>query len=418
MDIDTGNTAWVLVSAALVLFMTPGLALFYGGMVRAKNVLAMLMQNFFAMGLVSVIWAVIGFSLAFGEGSGFVGDLAYAGLKGLGDASEVLPGYKDDFALSIPPTAFAAYQMMFAIITPALFTGATADRFKFSAYMLFLGAWSILVYSPVAHWVFSPEGWLFQRGALDFAGGAVVHINAGVAALVLVLVLGKRRGWPGEPMRPHSLPLTLLGTGILWFGWFGFNAGSALGANGLAAQALMNTHLAAAAAMLSWLLVERVKDGHATTLGGASGAVAGLVAITPCAGFVGGLSGVAIGAVAGVVCYFAIQLKYRLRYDDSLDVVGVHLVGGLVGAILLGFFADTSVNPLGADGLFFGGSELIVDQLVAIGATVAYSGVVSFVLAKVIDIVLGLRVTPDQEAEGLDTATHAETAYSFGGRIG
>jgi Amt family ammonium transporter len=314
--------------------------------------------------------------------------------------------------------AFAAYQMMFAIITPALFTGATADRLKFSAYMLFLGAWSILVYSPVAHWVFSPEGWLFQRGALDFAGGAVVHINAGVAALVLVLVLGKRRGWPGEPMRPHSLPLTLLGTGILWFGWFGFNAGSALGANGLAAQALMNTHLAAAAAMLSWLLVERIKDGHATTLGGASGAVAGLVAITPCAGFVGGLSGIVIGTVAGVACYFAIQLKYRLGYDDSLDVVGVHLVGGLVGAILLGFFADTAVNAGGADGLFFGGSDLIVDQLVAIGATVAYSGIVSFVLAKVIDLVLGLRVTPDQEAEGLDTALHAENAYALAGRIG
>jgi len=418
MDIDTGNTAWVLASAALVLFMTPGLALFYGGMVRAKNVLAMLMQNFFAMGLVSVLWAAIGFSLAFGEGSGFVGDLAYAGLKGLGDAGEVLPGYTDDFAMSIPPVAFAAYQMMFAIITPALFTGATADRFRFSAYMLFLGAWSILVYSPVAHWVFSPEGWLFQRGALDFAGGAVVHINAGVAALVLVVVLGKRRGWPGEPMPPHSLPLTLLGTGILWFGWFGFNAGSALSAGGLAAQALMNTHLAASAAMLSWLLVERIRDGHATTLGGASGAVAGLVAITPCAGFVGGLSGIAIGAVAGVVCYFAIQLKYRLGYDDSLDVVGVHLVGGLVGSILLGFFADTGVNALGADGLFFGGSDLIVDQLVAIGATVAYSGIVSFVLAKVIDLVVGLRVTPDQEAEGLDTAIHAETAYALGGRIG
>src|SRR5687768_4761343 len=418
MEYDSGNTAWVLVSAALVLFMTPGLALFYGGMVRAKNVLGMLMQNFFSMGLISVIWALIGFSLAFGDGGKYIGNFAFAGLAKLGNVETVLPGYTDDLALTIPPMAFFAFQMMFAIIAPALFTGATADRLKFSAYVVFLGAWSLLVYSPVAHWVFSPEGWLFKLGALDFAGGAVIHINAGIAALVLAIVIGKRRGWPSEPMHPHNLPLTLLGTGILWFGWFGFNAGSALGANALAAQALVNTNLAAAAAMLGWLIVERIKDGHATTLGGASGAVAGLVAITPCAGFVGGLSGIAIGAVAGIVCYFAIQLKYRLGYDDSLDVVGVHHVGGLVGSILLGFFADKSVNEFGANGLFFGGSELIVDQLVAIGATVAYSGIVSLVLAKIIDLVIGLRVTPDQEAEGLDTAMHAETAYSFGGRIG
>jgi Amt family ammonium transporter len=319
--------------------------------------------------------------------------------------------------------AFVAYQMMFAVITPALFTGASADRVRFRGYMVFLGLWSVLVYSPVAHWVFSPTGWLFKRGALDFAGGAVVHINAGVAALALVIVLGKRKGWPGEAMHPHSLPLTMLGTGILWFGWFGFNAGSALGANGLAAQALLNTHIAAAAGMLGWLLVERIKDGHATTLGAASGAVAGLVAITPCAGFVGGLSGIAIGGIAGIVCYLAIQLKFKLGYDDSLDVVGVHLVGGIVGSLLLGVFADTAVNSLGADGLLNGGSDLIVDQLVAVGATLVFSGVVSLVLAKVVDMVIGLRVSPDEEAEGLDLSQHAETAYNFGdfgsmGRIG
>ena len=410
---DTGNTAWVLVSAALVLFMTPGLAFFYGGMVRSKNVLGMLMQNFFSMGLVSVIWVLIGFSLAFGDGGGWIGNFDFAGLKHLAQADFPLPGYVDDFALSIPVLAFAAYQMMFAIITPALFTGATADRMRFRGYVVFLGLWSVLVYSPVAHWVFSPTGWLFKRGALDFAGGAVVHINAGIAALALVVVLGKRRGWPKEAMHPHSLPLTLLGTGILWFGWFGFNAGSALGANNLAAQALINTHVAAAAGMLGWLIVERLKDGHATTLGAASGAVAGLVAITPCAGFVGGLSGVAIGGIAGIVCYLAIQLKFKLGYDDSLDVVGVHLVGGIVGSLLLGVFADTAVNALGADGLLNGGSDLMVDQLVAVGATLVFSGVVSLVLAKLVDLTLGLRVPADEEEQGLDLSQHAETAYNL-----
>jgi Amt family ammonium transporter len=420
---DSGNTAWVLVSAALVLFMTPGLAFFYGGMVRSKNVLGMLMQNFFSMGLVSVIWVVVGFSLAFGDGGGWIGNFDFVGLKDLAHADAALPGYVKDFALSVPVLAFVAYQMMFAIITPALFTGATADRMKFRGYVVFLGLWSVLVYSPVAHWVFSPTGWLFKRGALDFAGGAVVHINAGIAALALVIVLGKRRGWPGEAMHPHSLPLTLLGTGILWFGWFGFNAGSALGANNLAAQALLNTHLAAAAGMLGWLIVERLKDGHATTLGAASGAVAGLVAITPCAGFVGGMSPLAIGGLAGIICYLAIQLKFKLGYDDSLDVVGVHLVGGIVGSLLLGVFADTAVNSLGADGLLNGGSDLMVDQLLAVGATLVFSGVVSLVLAKLVDLTVGLRVEADDETQGLDLSQHAETAYNFGdfgsmGRIG
>ncbi len=429
MEIDSGNTAWVLASAALVLFMTPGLAFFYGGMVRSKNVLGMLMQNFFAMGLVSVLWVLVGFSLAFGDGGGWIGNFDFAGLKDLAKEATQLPGYVKvdesiDLTLTIPVLAFAAYQMMFAVITPALFTGATADRMKFAGFVVFLGLWSVLVYSPVAHWVFSPTGWLFKRGALDFAGGTVVHINAGIAALALVLVLGKRRGWPREAMPPHSLPLTLLGTGILWFGWFGFNAGSALGASGLAAQALINTHMAAAAGMLGWLLAEKLKTGHPTTLGGASGAVAGLVAITPCAGYVTGLSPLVIGLAAGVVCFLAVQFKFRLGYDDSLDVVAVHLVGGIVGSILLGFFADVSVNPAGFDGIFAGGgSGLLVDQLVAVGAAVVFSGVVSLVLAKVVDVVIGLRVSESEEEEGLDTTQHSEAAYNFGdfgsmGRVG
>ncbi len=307
-DIDTGATAWVLVSAALVLFMTPGLAFFYGGMVRSKHVLGMLMQNFFAMGIVSVLWALVGFSLAFGGDNGFIGDFSMVGLKGLAKEGATISGYVGDFGLIIPPLLFVTYQMMFAIITPALITGATADRLKFAGYAVFISAWLLLVYVPVAHWVFSPNGFLFKMGALDFAGGAVVHINAGIAALAVVKVIGPRRGWRKEPMPPHSLPLTLLGTGILWFGWFGFNAGSALGANGLAVQAFLNTHLAAAAAMCTWLLVEKLKGGHATTLGAASGAVAGLVAITPCAGFVGGVAPLVIGGLAGAVCYLALGL--------------------------------------------------------------------------------------------------------------
>jgi Amt family ammonium transporter len=410
MGIDAGNTAWVLTSAALVLFMTPGLAFFYGGMVRAKNVLAMLMQNVFAMGLVSVLWATVAFSLAFGDGGPFIGDLSMVGLSDVQNA--VLPGYVGDFALTIPVLAFCAYQMMFAIITPALITGATADRLKFKGYAAFIGLWVLLVYTPVAHWVFSPTGWLFRRGALDFAGGTVVHVNAGIAALAVVLVVGKRRGWQREPMKPHSLPLTMLGTGILWFGWFGFNAGSALGANGVAAQALMNTHLAAAAGMLGWLLVERLRDGHPTTLGAASGAVAGLVAITPCAGFVGGLAPLAIGGLAGGVCFLAIQLKYRLRFDDSLDVVAVHLVGGILGSLLLAVFADKGVNALGADGLLNGGgTALLADQLVAVGATLAFSFVLSYGLALAVDKTIGLRVSEAEEVAGLDATQHNETAY-------
>lgn len=409
--IDTGATAWVLVSCALVLFMTPGLAFFYGGMVRSKNVLGMLMQNVFAMGLISVIWAVIGFSLAFGGSGKWIGNFDFLFLADVAGAPN-LPGYVGDFAMVIPPLAFVAYQMMFAVITPALITGATADRMKFSAYAILIGVWAIIVYPTVAHWVFSPNGWLFGEGALDFAGGAVVHINAGAAALAVVLVLGKRRGWQREAMPPHNLPFTILGTGILWFGWFGFNAGSALGANGLAAQALINTQLAAASAMLAWLLVEKLRAGHATTLGAASGAVAGLVAITPCAGFVGGMAPIVIGLVSGAVCYLALSLKTKFGFDDSLDVIAVHLVGGLVGALLLGFFADTKVNSLGADGWFFGGgADLLGKQALASVATLAFSFIVTYVVAVIINKTIGIRVSTEDELVGLDQSQHAETAY-------
>ena len=409
--IDSGATAWVLTSAALVAFMTPGLAFFYGGMVRSKNVLGMLMQNFFAMGLISVLWAVAGFSLAFGGTGKYIGNFDFALMKDLATI-ESLPGYTGDFALAIPVLAFFAYQMMFAVITPALITGATADRLKFSAYAILIGIWAIIVYPTVAHWVFSPNGWLFQRGALDFAGGAVVHINAGAAALAVILVLGNRKGWPREAMPPHNLPFVMLGTGILWFGWFGFNAGSALLANGLAAQALVNTHLAAASGMLAWLLVEKLRAGHATTLGAASGAVAGLVAITPCAGFVGGAAPIIIGLVAGAVCYLALTLKTRFNFDDSLDVVAVHLIGGITGALLLGLFADTKVNSLGFDGVLFGGgSKLLVNQLIAIGATFVFSFAVTWAAAKIIDATIGLRVNQEDELVGLDQSQHAESAY-------
>jgi Amt family ammonium transporter len=402
---DTGDTAWILTSTALVLFMTPGLAFFYGGMVRAKNVLGMLMQSYVAVGLIGVLWVVVGYSLAFGGDGAFLGNLDHIGFSGVGTGTD---------GGTIPVVLFAAFQMTFAIITPALITGATADRFKFSAYLWFIGIWSLVVYAPIAHWVWGAGGWLLELGALDFAGGAVVHINAGAAALALVLVLGARRGHGRDAMPPHSLPLTLLGTGILWFGWAGFNGGSALAANGLAAQALLNTFVAASAAMLGWLVVERLRDGHATTLGAASGAVAGLVAITPAAGFVGAMSAIAIGFVAGGVCLLAIGLKNRLGFDDSLDVVGVHLVGGLVGAILLGFLADTAINEAGADGLLLGGGTgLLVDQVVASAAAFGFSFTVSFALAKVLDAVIGIRVTPEQELLGLDRSLHAEAGYAL-----
>ncbi|HWC68240.1 MAG TPA: ammonium transporter [Acidimicrobiales bacterium] len=411
-ELNGGDTAWVLMSTALVLFMTPGLALFYGGMVRAKNVLGMLMQNIFAMGLLGVLWAVIVFSLAFGDAgnAGVIGNLEFAFLKDVG-----IGGVDNEFLsfLTIPFVLFCAYQMTFAIITPALITGATADRLKFSAYAVFIALWSILVYGPVAHWVFA-GGFLADMGALDFAGGAVVHMNAGAAALALVMIIGPRRGYPDTPMLPHNLPMTVLGTGILWFGWAGFNAGSALAANGVAAQAIMNTFLAASAAMLGWLVVERIKSGHATTLGAASGAVAGLVAITPCAGFVGGMAPIYIGLVTGAVCYVALGIKRSFGLDDSLDVIAVHLVGGLVGSILLGFFADSAINSVVTnEGVFLGGgADLLLDQIVASVVTLVFSFVASFIIGKAIDATIGLRVDDGEEQEGLDLSQHAEEAYA------
>jgi Amt family ammonium transporter len=412
MELDSGNTAWMLAATALVLFMTPGLALFYGGMVRGKNVLGMLMQNIFAMGLMAVVWVAIVFSLAFGDAGngGFIGNFDYVWLKDVGPA---LTDQEFLSFLTIPFVLYCAYQMTFAIITPALITGATADRLKFGAYAVFIGVWLVLVYAPIAHMVFA-GGWLADRGALDFAGGAVVHMNAGAAALAVVLVIGPRKGYPDTPMPPHNLPMTVLGTGILWFGWAGFNAGSALAADGIAGQAIMNTFLAASAAMLGWLVVENIKEGHATTLGGASGAVAGLVAITPCAGFVGGMAPLYIGLIAGAVCYLALGIKKVFGFDDSLDVIAVHLVGGLVGSLLLGFFADAAINPAVVDeGVFLGGgASLLWDQVVASVVTLAYSFAVSLVIAKAIDVTIGLRISDDAEDEGLDLSQHAEVAYA------
>jgi len=414
MKIDTGNTAWVLASAALVLLMTPGLAFFYAGMVRGKNALAMLMQNYVTIGIVSVLWVLGGFSLAFGPdlAGGLVGSLHDAGLQHLG---QQVAGYTGDFAQTIPPVVFVSFQLMFAVITPALFTGAIADRMKFGAFVAIVIAWSLLVYGPVAHWVFSPTGWAFKWGALDFAGGSVVHMNAGAAALALALLLGKRAGWPKAPMRPHNLPFTLLGAGLLWFGWFGFNSGSALGANELAGYAFLNTNTATAAALLAWVLVERLRDGHATTLGAASGAVAGLVAITPAAGFVSPLGSIVIGLLAGVICAYAVGLKYRLGYDDALDCVGVHLVGGFVGTLAVGLFATKAVNSLGANGLFYGGGlGLLGKQFAVAAAVIAFSFVMTLLIGLAVKAVGGLRVDADAEQMGLDEALHAESAYETG----
>jgi Amt family ammonium transporter len=380
-------------------------------MVRAKNVLAMLMANFFTITVVTLLWVLIGFSLAFGPGGRWIGNFDFAGLTDV--AAEPLP-----FATTIPGSAFMVFQMMFAIITPALITGAVAERMKFSAWVVFCALWSLIVYSIVAHWAFAPDGLLFDYGARDFAGGLVVHINAGAAALALVLLLGKRRGWPKEPMRPHSLPLTLLGTGILWFGWFGFNAGSALGANAIAANAFVTTQVAAAIAAGGWVLAEWIKTGKPTTLGAASGAVAGLVAITPCAGFVGPGHAIIIGGVAGVLCFLAVSLKYRFGYDDSLDVIGVHLVGGIVGSLMLGLLADDTFGPVVDDvpvapnGLFLGGGiEFFVKQLVAVIVVLAFSFIVSYVLGLIVKAVMGLRADEEAEVTGLDVSLHEERGY-------
>ncbi|RJR32934.1 MAG: ammonium transporter [Deltaproteobacteria bacterium] len=410
---NPADTAFVLVSAALVMLMTPGLALFYGGMVRSKNVLATIMQNFIMLGLVGVLWAIYGYSLAFGpDVGGIIGNLDWLGLAGVG--GEPFKAYSE----TIPHQTFMIYQAMFAIITPALITGAWAERMKFSTFLVFMVLWSTIVYNPVAHWVWGDGGWLKSLGALDFAGGTVVHINAGIAALAAVLVMGPRKGYAGygngvEAFIPHNLPMTVLGAGLLWFGWFGFNAGSALAAGTLASSAFTATHLGACAATLSWVGAEWIHRGKPTTLGAASGAVAGLVAITPAAGYVGPMSAIIIGLVAGVICYLAVLVKPKLGYDDSLDVVGVHCVGGIVGALLTGLFATKLVNSAGADGLFFGNPGQLGIQAIAVGVTLIYSFVVSYILFKILDATMGLRVTADEETAGLDTTEHRETGYSL-----
>ncbi len=409
--IDSGNTAWVLASAALVLLMTPGLAFFYGGMVRAKNVLGMLMQNFFCIGLISVFWVLISYSLSFGGSNAFIGGFHFAGLQHM---DQVVPGYTGALAQTIPPIVFVAFQLMFAVITPALITGATADRWKFGPFILFVAIWGILVYAPIAHWVFSPTGWLFKRGAEDFAGGTVVHANAGAAAMAVAIVLGKRRGWPRDNFRPHNVPFVLLGVGLLWFGWFGFNAGSALGATTSAGYAFVNTNTATAAALLGWLIIEKIRDGHPTTLGAGSGAVAGLVAITPAAGYVSPLGSILLGLLAGAICCACTTLKFKIGLDDSLDVGAVHLVGGILGALLIGFLGDSGVG--GADGLFYGGGfKLLGKQALAVATTVGYSFIVTLILAYLINFFWKMTMTQDEQLEGMDTVLHNETAYESGG---
>jgi Amt family ammonium transporter len=431
---DTGDTAWMLTSSALVLLMTPGLAFFYGGMVRAKGVLNMLMMSVSAMGLVGILWVLYGYSMAFGNDilgtsyGGFLGDpTQYWGLKGLiggtylQAATDGAPPVSIPLAGTIPQTVFVAFQAMFAIITVALISGAVADRLRFGPWLLFAGLWATIVYFPVAHWVFCFNGVTGEKGGwiannmhvIDFAGGTAVHINSGAAGLALCIVLGRRRGWPMSPMRPHNLPFTMLGAGLLWFGWFGFNAGSAVASNGIAGATFITTFTATATAMFGWLLVERIRDGKATSLGAASGIVAGLVAITPSCSSVNIVGAIVIGALAGIICALAVGLKYRLGYDDSLDVVGVHLVGGLVGTLMVGLVA-TAEAPAAVDGLFYGGGFKQLG-LQAIGAfsVLVYSFTVALILGYIIKFTIGLRTTPEDEELGIDEAEHAEGAYDF-----
>jgi ammonium transporter, Amt family len=407
-ELDSGSTAFMLISAALVMVMTPGLAFFYGGMVRVKSALNMLMMSFISLGIITILWTLYGFSFAFDSGSGFMGGTDWLGMRDIG-LNELWPGY------GIPIYVFAVFQLMFAIITPALISGALADRVKFTAWSLFIALWATVVYFPVAHWVWASDGWLFKKGVIDFAGGTAVHINAGAAALGVILVIGKRNGFKRDPMRPHSLPLVMLGAGLLWFGWFGFNAGSWLASDGVAAVAFTNTQVATAAAMLGWLIYERLRHGSFTTLGAASGAVSGLVAITPACGSVSPLGAIAVGAIAGVACAAAVGLKYRFNYDDSLDVVGVHMVGGIVGSLLIGFFATGGVGQP-VKGVFYGGGfDQLWKQFTGVGAVLGYSLVCAAVLAKLIDMTMGFRVTEDEEITGVDQVLHAETAYDFAG---
>lgn len=406
--IDSGDTAWVLASSALVMLMTPGLALFYGGMVRRKNVLGTIMHSFVALGIITVQWVLFGYSLAFGPDVGHViGNLDWIGLRGVGlDPNP-------DYAATIPHQAYMIFQMMFAIITPALISGAIAERIKFSAYVVFMILWAFLVYDPLAHWVWGTGGWLKELGALDFAGGLVVHISSGVSALACALVLGRRKGYGIDLMAPHNLTLTVIGGCLLWFGWFGFNSGSAVASGALAASAFIVTHIATGTAALSWMVTEWAHRGKPTALGAVSGAVAGLVAITPASGFVGPLSSLVIGALAGAVCYGAVNLKPRFGYDDSLDVVGVHAVGGTLGALLTGFFASQLVNPGGSDGLFFGNPAQVGVQALSVLVAWIYSFAMTWVLLKLLDRVMGLRASEEDESLGLDLSQHGEVGYTL-----
>jgi len=405
--VDSGDTSWLLISAALVMLMTPGLALFYGGMVRTKNVLGTIMQSFIALGVITVQWAFFGYSLAFGPDIGHViGSLEWAGLRGVG--LDPFPGY----AATVPHQAFMIFQMMFAVITPALITGAFAERFKFKTYLLFLILWTTFVYDPLAHWVWGVGGWIRNLGGLDFAGGLVVHISSGVAALAAALMVGKRKGYGDEPMPPHNLTITLLGAGLLWFGWFGFNGGSAGASGSIATSAFVATQFSAASAALSWMIAEWAFRGKPTALGAASGAVAGLATITPASGFVGPLSAILIGLVAGALCYYAINLKSKFGYDDSLDVVGVHGVGSTWGVLAVGLFASKAINSAGNDGLFFGNSSLIGIQALSVASVWVYSFAMTLIILKVLDWTMGLRVSGEQEISGLDTSQHGEAAYS------
>ena len=408
MKIDTGDTTWLLVSTALVMLMTPGLALFYGGMVRQKNVLGTLMQSFIALGIVTIQWVLVGYSLAFGPDVGhMIGGLQWMGLHGVG--LEPNP----DYAATVPHQAFMIFQMMFAVITPALITGAFAERFKFSTYLVFIIVWSTLVYAPLAHWVWGVGGWIRNLGALDFAGGLVVHISSGVSALAAALIVGKRRGHGHDFMPPHDMTMTLLGASILWFGWFGFNSGSALASGALATSAFVATHVAAASAAVSWLMIEWSRRGKPTVLGAASGCVAGLVAITPASGFVGPVPALLIGLGAGALCYYGVNVKNKFGFDDSLDAVGVHGVGGTFGALATGLFASKAINPAGADGLFFGNPSLLGIQLLSVAAAIAFAFGMTWIILKVLDATMGLRVNPEQEIEGLDLSQHGESGYTF-----
>ncbi len=407
-QISAGDTAFILVSAALVLLMTPALGLFYGGMVRNKNVLGTIMQSLIMIAIISFEWVYIGYSMSFGpDVGGFIGDLSWFGLKGVGAAPS------STYATTIPHILFMIYQCMFAIITPALITGAFAERMKFGPFIVFSLVWAIVVYNPVCHWIWGSGGWLGAKGALDFAGGMVVHLTSGAAALAAAIILGPRQGFGKRSFMPHNLPMTLLGTGLLWFGWFGFNGGSALAANGIAATAFVATHLAGMAAMASWCFMEKIRQGKATTLGAASGAIAGLATVTPAAGFISANSAIIIGLIAGVICYFAVSLKEKFGYDDSLDVVGIHGLGGFAGTLMLGIFASKAVNPSGADGLLAGNPSFFATQAFAVLVVLIYAFVVSFVLLKIVDALFGLRVPAEEEVQGLDLSQHSETAYNL-----